>query len=90
LAAAVCTAFVILIAGQIAWSIPHGIVQGEQYRANRAVAARLLRNYREEPAPLLGRYLFYPEGQYVKQWAPVLQRHHWSVFSRSAASRDYG
>ncbi len=81
LAAGVTAVLVALIAAQIAWSIPNGIVVGRQYRANREVAARLLRHYRDEPAPLLGKYLFYPEGQYVKEWAPILQDHHWSVFS---------
>ena len=81
LAAAVSAALVALIAAQVAWSIPHAIVVGQQSRANREVAARLLRHYRDEPAPLLGRYLFHLDGGYVKEWAPILQQHHWSVFS---------
>jgi hypothetical protein len=81
LAAGVSLTLVALITAQVAWSIPNGIVVGQQYRANREVAVRLLRHYRDEPAPLLGKYLFDPEGQYVKEWAPILQDHHWSVFS---------
>jgi len=81
LAAGVSAALVALIAAQVAWSIPNGVVVGQQFRANREVAVRLLRHYRAEPAPLLARYLFGPGGQYVKEWAPILQHHDWSVFS---------
>ncbi|MFZ0167798.1 MAG: hypothetical protein WAL64_00050 [Candidatus Dormiibacterota bacterium] len=81
LAAGVSAALVALIAAQVAWSIPNGVVVGQHFRANREEGVRLLRHYHAEPAPLLARYLFGPSGQYVKEWAPILQHHDWSVFS---------
>lgn len=70
-----------LVLVQIWWSLPNGLYQGRVYLVNRTIGAHLLRNYRHESAARLGVYLFYPEGEYVKAWAPVLARHHWSVFS---------
>lgn len=73
-----------LVILQIWWGLPNGLHQGKVYLVNRTIGAHLLRNYRAESAAKLGLYLFYPEGEYVKAWAPVLARHHWSVFSSNS------
>jgi len=74
------TCLVVLV--QLAWGFPYGLYQGQVYFVNRSIGAHLLLNYRHESASKLGLYLFYPEGAYVKAWAPVLARHRWSVFSK--------
>ncbi|MGH7642205.1 MAG: hypothetical protein ACRENX_04195 [Candidatus Dormibacteria bacterium] len=80
-AAAVCSVLGLLVAAHLGWSVSYGVTQGRQYRAEREVAAEVLTHYRVEPIPVLSRYLFGPGGEYVEEWAPVLQAHHWSVFS---------
>ena len=75
-----CAAGLVVLV-QLAWGFPYGLYQGQVYFVNRSIGAHLLLNYRHESASELGLYLFYPEGAYVKAWAPVLARHHWSVFS---------
>jgi len=74
----------ILALCQIAWGVPNGLYVGRVYYVNRTIGAHLLRMYPNESAAVLGRYLFYPEGRYVKEWAPVLKENHWSVFSDRA------
>ncbi len=71
----------LLVVVQLGWGVPQGLYEGQVYLVNRTIGSQLLRNYRHEPAARLGRYLFYPEGSYIKAWAPVLERHHWSTFS---------
>jgi hypothetical protein len=71
----------LLVVVQLGWGVPQGLYQGQVYLVNRTIGSQLLRNFRQEPAARLGLYLFYPEGPYVKEWAPVLERYHWSTFS---------
>ncbi len=81
LAAAPLGLSALLVIAQLGWGVPQGLYEGQVYLVNRSIGSQLLRNYRREPASRLGLYLFYPEGAYVKAWAPILDRHHWSTFS---------
>jgi len=66
---------------QLAWGVPNGLYQGQAYYVNRSIGAKLLLEYQNHSAAVVGQYLFYTEGPYVKRWAPVLKSHQWSVFS---------
>ena len=69
------------VAWQVGWSIPYGNYQATEFSASLTQGLELLLNYPHVPSSSLGLHLFYPEGDYVKQWAPVLKHYRWSVWS---------
>jgi hypothetical protein len=81
LAAGVCTVAVLLVALQLAWSLPFGFKTGSAYQLERQAGAQALRAYRREPDGLLAKELYRGGGAYVRFWAPIMEAHRWSVFS---------
>lgn len=71
----------LLVVAQVGWGVPSGLYQGQVYLVNRTIGSHLLLDYQHQSSARLGLYLFYPEGSYVKVWAPILERHGWSTFS---------
>jgi hypothetical protein len=65
---------------EIAWAVPHAITYGQAQRSTLDRAAVVLRNYRTASDAEL-QVLFGPGGGFVKEWAPILQDHGWSVFA---------
>ena len=75
---ALCGGLVLL---QLGLGLNYGLSQALQMSASLSQGASLLRHYADAPDAQLGADLFHPSGAYVKQWAPTLQAHRWSVFS---------
>jgi hypothetical protein len=71
---------VILTAWQFGAGLPYGLQQGQIFSASLSQGAGLVRNYRNVSAPALGLHLFSGEGDYIEQWAPILQKYHWAPF----------
>lgn len=65
---------------EIVWAVPHAIAYGQAQRTRLDRAAVELRDYRTATDAQL-QVLFGPGGGFVKQWAPILQEHGWSVFA---------
>jgi hypothetical protein len=69
-----------LVIVQLIWAVPHSISAGRAQRATLEKGAVALIHFRAESDAQL-QVLFGPGGGFVRDWAPILQRHHWSVFS---------
>lgn len=67
---------------QLAWAVPWSISQGAALHSSLEQETTVLRHYRTASDAAL-QPIFAPGGQFVKEWAPILQRHGWSVFQRS-------
>jgi len=70
---------------QLGLGLNAGLRQAQGMSASLRQGAALLRDYRDASTAQLAADLFQPSGDYVKQWAPVLEAHRWSVFSTPAA-----
>ena len=71
------------IALQFGWAIHHGLRTGRTSEVSRARAATALLEYKEASDSAL-QPLFAPGGAFVKEWAPILVKNHWSVFAGAA------
>jgi hypothetical protein len=69
---------------EIAWAVPHAIAYGQAQRARLDQAAGELENFRTATDAQL-QVLFGPGGGFVKEWAPILEEHGWSVFARGGS-----
>ncbi len=73
----------VAIGVQFGCAVDYGVVQGRELRTARLQQATTLLHYRTVPDSAL-KPLFAPGGSFVKKWAPILVRNHWSVFSDRA------
>lgn len=71
---------VVAVIFQVIWAVPHGVSAGGTQRARLEEGAAALRHYPTESDGHL-QVLFAPGGGFVKEWAPILRDHDWSVFS---------
>ncbi|HEY6538364.1 MAG TPA: hypothetical protein VI138_04910 [Candidatus Dormibacteraeota bacterium] len=72
---------VVAVGIQFGCSLDYGLVQGSEIRTARTQQAAELAKYQTAPDSAL-QPLFAPGGAFVKKWAPILARNHWSVFAR--------
>jgi hypothetical protein len=73
-------ATVVAVLLEMVWAVPHAIAYGQAQRTMLDRASVELRDYRTATDAQL-QVLFGPGGGFVKEWAPILQEHGWSVFA---------
>ena len=71
----------LIVACQVVGDIPAGLAAGSAARAQREAGVQLLLHLGHATDQALAADLFAPSGQYVRVWAGVLHRHHWSLFA---------